>query len=50
MNPCRPFGHSLLAVVALLCVTPAAPCLAQATPWDVYIKVGNQASVGWGGN
>ncbi|MEK6643371.1 MAG: tetratricopeptide repeat protein, partial [Planctomycetota bacterium] len=35
--------HSLFAVVVLLCVTPAAPCLAQSTLWDVYITDGNQA-------
>ena len=43
MNPCRPFGRRALAVVVLLCVAPAAPCLAQATLWDVYITDGNQA-------
>ena len=43
MNPCRPFGCGLLAVVVLLCVAPAAPCLAQATLWDVYMEDGNQA-------
>jgi tetratricopeptide (TPR) repeat protein len=43
MNRPNPFVLSSLAVVVLLCVAPAAPCLAQATLWDVYIKDGDQA-------
>lgn len=43
MNRCSPSVRSSLAVVVLLCVVRAAPCLAQATLWDVYIKDGNQA-------
>ena len=43
MNHRRPSGLSSLAVLVLLCVAPAAPCLAQATLWDGYIKDGNQA-------
>ena len=43
MNRCHTSALSSLAVLVLLCVAPAAPCLAQATLWDVYIKDGNQA-------
>ncbi len=43
MNRCSPSGRGPLAVLVLLWAAPTAPCLAQATLWDVYITDGNQA-------
>ena len=43
MNRCGPIVLSSLAVVILLCVARAAPCLAQTAMWDVHMKDGDQA-------